>query len=404
MSAACGGSDEPADRDPSGGTGTAPDLAEVLGEENPGQGEPVTVGFISDGRSAAIDNSFQLVAAQATFAYIDDYMGGIGGRPLNVVQCETNAEPGKATDCANRLVSEGVVAVAMPDSVTAVSIHTVLKENGVPLFVYGVGDAPLLLDDQAVFALLDPLSGLADSPISVAQKHGLDRVTAVVVDVPAATAFYEAMGAQSFADAGIELDLVAIPPDQADMTPQMSRIAGGEPTAVHIVGHDAFCIAAINGLHATGFDGPVSMLSGSCDTPSVKTALGSKLDGVYVSSATANGDLEEEGIRLWNAIVDHYDADVDPEQGAATFIAVMSMRLALEGISGDISPETAISTIRAMEPTELPGGAGVLFRCNGKARPLLPAVCSNANLRSQLDDTGEVTLPWTLVGDNDIPD
>ncbi|WP_154676958.1 hypothetical protein [Parafrankia discariae] len=55
--------------------------------------------------------------------------------------------------------------------------------------------------------------------------------------------------------------MVAIPPDQADMTPQMIRIAAGGPTEVHIIGGDAFCISAFEGLRAANFDGPVSVVN-----------------------------------------------------------------------------------------------------------------------------------------------
>jgi branched-chain amino acid transport system substrate-binding protein len=379
------------------------DNAEVLGTKKAAAGEPVKVGFVSDGRGPAIDNTHQAVAADGVVSYVNDYLGGIAGRPVELVKCETRFDPGKATECADEFVQEGVAGVLMPENATALPVFEVLKANKIPLFAYGVGDSALLLDDEVMFSLVDPIGGLADSPISIAEDQDLDKVTVVVVDVPAATTFYSTIAPDIFDEAGLELEVIAIPPDQADLTPQMTEIANGDPTSVHIVGQDSFCIAGINGLFGAGFDGPISMLSGSCDTDAVKTALKDKLEGVYVSSATANGDIEDEGIELWNAIVDEYGVDVEPDKGMTTFITVLAFRRALESLTGDVTPASVRSTIRAMEPAPLPGGGGMDFRCSGKARPLLPAVCANGNLRSQLDDTGETTLPWTLVGNDPIP-
>jgi branched-chain amino acid transport system substrate-binding protein len=68
-----------------------------------------------------------------------------------------------------------------------------------------------------------------------------------------------------------------------------------------------------------------------------------------------------------------------------------SLLTSLGEISGEISPQTVIETIRAMPEAELPGGGGVTFQCNGAADPALPAVCTNESLRTQLDAEGQPT-------------
>ena len=60
-------------------------------------------------------------------------------------------------------------------------------------------------------------------------------------------------------------------------------------------------------------------------------------------------------------------------------------------ISGEITPQTVIETIKAMPEAELPGGGGVMLQCNGSADPALPAVCTYQSLRTQLDAQGEPT-------------
>ena len=66
-----------------------------------------------------------LPAAKATVSYINDYMGGLAGRPIDLVGCETAGDPGKATDCANQLVQDDVAMVIMPETQQPLAVHTV---------------------------------------------------------------------------------------------------------------------------------------------------------------------------------------------------------------------------------------------------------------------------------------
>ena len=401
--AACGSDDDDSSSSPSGGAGTDND-AEVLGTENAASGEPIKVGFVSDGRTATIDNTAHGQAADAMAEYLNDYEAGLAGRPIELVECEAQGEPGKATDCANQLVQAEVAVVVMPESQAAASVHTVTKENKIPLFVYGVADTSILADGETAFALVDVFAGLSDLPIGVAEDEGIEQVTAVVIDVPAATAFFEVLAPDIFDEAGIDLELVTVPPTQADMTPQMTEIASGDETVVHIIGNDSFCIAAMNGLESAAYDGPITILNG-CGNEATATGVGDYMDGVVMAAPFALGDDSEPGIQLWNAIADTYGEDIDdPDDGLTTFITFMAMRLALEDLQGDVTTETIISTVQAMESTPIPGSAGLEFRCNGKAAPLLPAICTRGSLRVTLDADGQPMLPYELAGSTPIED
>nr|MDT0667299.1 hypothetical protein [Micromonospora sp. DSM 115978] len=76
FTAACS-SDDGDDTPTSGGTTDAG----ALGPVAQATGEPVKIGVISDGQSAAIDNSIQFYVADATAAYFNEHRSGIGGRP-----------------------------------------------------------------------------------------------------------------------------------------------------------------------------------------------------------------------------------------------------------------------------------------------------------------------------------
>jgi branched-chain amino acid transport system substrate-binding protein len=67
-----------------------------------------------------------------------------------------------------------------------------------------------------------------------------------------------------FKQAGIDYQLLPIPPGTADMTPQLQRLVTDGTGLVHVMGTEAFCISAFNGLRAvfqaatTGITGDIT--------------------------------------------------------------------------------------------------------------------------------------------------
>ena len=397
LGAACG------DDDGTGtGTGTGADTsadAELLGPRQPASGEPVKVGVISDGRTPAFDNSIQFDAAEAVATFINEHRGGIGGRPIELVTCETAADPAKATDCANQFVQADVQIVAIGEITGMAQVWGPLHDAGIPIIVYGTTEASALLDQDSTFVLASQITALADFPIAVAKEHGLKKVTVVVIDVPVATGFYDTVGTDFYKEAGIELEVIAVPPGTADMTTQMSRVSSGE-TAVHVIGNDSFCIAAFNGLRAMNFTGPVSVLN-QCITDSSRSAVGDYLEGMYMASPSALGDRENRDLLQWEAIARTYGEDIDLSNamGPAMYMTMMAMREALDGISGEITSASMIETIKSMPKKPLPLGSGLDFQCNGQAYPLTPAVCVDSVLVTTLDKDGQPVPPYRPVSE-----
>jgi branched-chain amino acid transport system substrate-binding protein len=407
VAAACGGDDDDAGggNGSSDGSGDAP-ADEVLGTPNPASGDPVKVGFIADGRTPVLDNTHMVPAAEATVDYLNEYQGGIAGHPIELVTCETEGDPGKATNCGNQMVQEDVVLTIMPENQQPLAVHTVMAANAIPLFVYGVTDQAITQDAESSFMIASLTAGLSALPIDVAEEEGIDKVTVLVVDVPAATGFYEdgSFGAQQFDDAGIDLEVVKVPLGAPDITPQINEVVGGDDTVVQIVGDETLCIGAINGLKTNGFEGPITVLN-TCVSEATKTAIGPNMEGVVMASPTPIGDDSNSGIQLWNAIYEKYAPDFDDATlGLTTFVTTYSAWQALEGLTGEVTPETVRTTIKDAAEMPLVTGAGLNFRCNGKAAPDTPAVCTGGALRVALDAEGNPVLPYTPFGEEHIPD
>ena len=392
--AACGGDDDDSSGDgaqePTETTAASDDL---LGPADEASGEAVRIGMVSDGATQAFDNTDELRAAQATTEYWNGHKAGVGGRPVEVVTCETGADPAGATDCANQLVEQDVVAVALSQSAVGDAVWEPLHAAGIPtMWFQGSGEA-IASDDQSSFLLLNPETTLGALPVSVAESEGADKIAFVTIDVPQAIDGLEGLY-PILEDKGIDHETVAIAPGTADMTAQMQQVVAGDAGVVHVVGNDAFCIAAFNGLNAVGYDGAVASIT-QCITDATREGVpGDVLEGTFVTSTLALGAEDDPTFQLYEAVMDAYGQDVQDVNNATAmggYVAMGSLLTSLGEISGEITPETVIDAIKAMPEAELPGGGGVMFQCNGSADPALPAVCTNQSLRTQLDAEGQPT-------------
>jgi branched-chain amino acid transport system substrate-binding protein len=117
---------------PSGASGTS-DTSAAL------SGAPVKIGWIDIEGDLGIDYTPQRVVAQAAVKQINT-AGGIGGHPVDLINCVTQAASGGA-DCANQMVQDKVSIVLSFSTIDTSSIYPILKAAGIPLL--GSGASPL---------------------------------------------------------------------------------------------------------------------------------------------------------------------------------------------------------------------------------------------------------------------
>ena len=100
-------------------------------------GSAVTVGFVTDGKTDAIDNTPELKAAQAAVSYANNYLGGLAGAQDTLNVCQTQQTPSGATDCATNMVQAKVPVVVTPVSGQSGTIYKGLKDAAIPFLQYG---------------------------------------------------------------------------------------------------------------------------------------------------------------------------------------------------------------------------------------------------------------------------
>lgn len=391
---ACGGDDDDSSSSDDEEATSGSEATDLLGPEDAASGEPVKIGMVSDGATQAFDNTDELRGAQAAAEYWNTHQAGVAGRPIEVVTCETGADPAGAADCANQMVENEVVAVALSQSAVADSVWEPLHAAGVPTMFLQTSAEGLLADTESSFTMLNPLATLFGVPIAAAESEGTDRIAFVNIDVPQANASFDSGAAPALLEnAGLEYDLIKIPPGTADMTSQMQEVASSDAGVVYIVGNDAFCIAAIQGLNAVGYDGAITAVS-QCITDATREAIpGDQLEGISVTATMAVGATDDPAYQLYQAVMGTYGQDVqdvDNNVAMGGYTVMASTATALAGLEGDVTTETVAEAFKSMEESDYPGADGITFQCGGTVFPSQPAVCTNQSLRATLDAEGNL--------------
>ncbi|WP_106401494.1 ABC transporter substrate-binding protein [Actinocorallia populi] len=397
LAAACGGE---TDRD---GVPADVNAAEVLGPEQAAAGTPVKFGLIS-GKGSTGARELEALVGQAAVKYLNQHKKGIAGRPIELITCETGATPATAADCANRMVEQKAAVVVVGSTPAVENVWQPLHDAKVPTMFYAANGAKMLGDRETTFALADPFFPLVTLPVRLAKEKNLKSVTVVVIDVPTAMAPYQTIATPDvFEKQGITLNVVPVPLGTADMTPQMQRIASGEPGLVQVIGNDSFCIGALNGLRAVGFDGPVTATE-QCFTDATRKAVpASSLKGIVVAASHPSG-ADNPSTLLYKTAVATYgekgkEIDTSMPAGMNMFSAVLAVQAATTTLEGEVTPQSITAAIKNMPEQELPVAGGRTFRCGGGAQPAMPAVCAKGGFMGILGEDGH-PAEYTLDEDS----
>ena len=405
IAAACGGKSDSGGK-ASADEGSTAANASVLGTPNAATGAPVKIGLISNGVGQGFDQAIDTPVAKATADWINAYSGGIGGRPIQIVVCEDQSDPAKAADCAAQMISDNVVAVVYSSNGVYESSWRPLSAAGIPTFIQAVGTKSAGEEPKNTFIFNNAQASTIDGPLALALKHKAKVLSVISVDIPAATVNYtEGPGPKKIEDAGVKLDLIPVPIGTPDMTVQTQQLVHKNPDgAVNILGNDAFCIAALNGLKAAGYSGVISANEQCITDNTIKGVGADYVKGIRVIAQVPLTDTQDPSTQLYTEIM-HRWAPKEPVDATGTFmfLAMTGLDAATAGLKGDVTPQSIIAAAKSMPWIEQPGSGGRHIRCNGKADTTQPAVCSNAVLYATLDGQGK-PANYEVLLDEKVPD
>jgi branched-chain amino acid transport system substrate-binding protein len=387
--------------------GTPANPATLLGVAHKATGTPVKIGLLTTGGNCTgCTSQNEEPAARAAAGWLNDYGNGLAGHPITLDVCVDNNDPGKGTDCANQMIRDNVAAVAIGSNGILETEWKILHDAGVPVVNHSATNTDVLKDSKSTFILYDPNAQTVTLPISVAQRAGAKKISLIVVDFPTATDLYKQQATKdAFSKAGIQWNMITVPLGQADLTPQAQQVMSSNPDGVvAIIGSDVTCIPALNALHELGFHGTITTIS-YCITDAMRKAVpGVVIKGMRFGSEAPIGDASDRSMQQYAAILNKYvkSDNVPPDDlpGLTVFQTVAAIAVGSQGLKGAVTPASVNAAMKSMKNAVLPASGGRIFRCNGKATPQNPAVCSVSTVTGTLDSSGQPT-GYTL--DNNQP-
>lgn len=354
-------------------------------------GAPVKVGLINVEGGQTVSSPASREAAEAAAQYANDYLGGIGGRPIELVPCLTLGTPESSTSCANELAgNDEVVAVALATDTSSDLIVPVVTGAGIP-YVTGVGPSRADLTTPGSFAItggaITQYGGLAGH----AKESGYEKVTLIAMNISGITVGIDEFAVPAFEQAGVDLDVVYADPGTADMTPTVTSALQDDPDAIAILGSDPFCAATLLAVQAVGAANLDIFGSGRCASDQVvDVAPPDVLDRMTIINFYYTG-ADEPGGRLYNDIIERYAPGTDGSgTNASGYVALLGLvrATAAADLDGDVSRETVMDALLTSHESPLPLTAGETFSCDGSVVEEYPGACSAVYTVSTIDEDG----------------
>ena len=355
-----------------------------LGTPNAASGDPVKVGVIVEsGAGGGSQGGQTLIAYDMATQYINEYMGGIGGRPIEVWSCENESTPAGAQDCAQQAVEQNVVAVVVPFDCCGDDQVPIVTGAGIP-YVVASGSAPSHLSTPGAFSVSGGYVATLGGVAKHASEQGFSKVVHIVIDVPSAVGAATDVGGLVFGNAGVEYEVVAVAPGTPDMTPQLS--AAGD-AALMVTGDITFC-TSFNQAYATlGLSNPKYQIA-TCIDPTVIETIPEAYEGSFLPTGTTNEGPDAD---VYAAIVEEYgDGTIETDPLRAGTIAgplahLINFARFFDGFEGDVTAEAAMNQMRTATEVPLFLSGDATATCDGTAIPILPNVCSTGILMATLD-------------------
>lgn len=377
--------------------GEVPEAATVA------EGEPIRIGMLSidTGPLGALPELH--AAVDAAFELINTELGGVDGRPLELVFCNVDLTPARSEACAREVVDSGAVAAVGGINIMSGAAVDVFEAAGIPL----VGGIPINRDEMT-----SPMSFLFSGGTpgaAVAFAHDIstrlkaERVAVIQTDLPTVVEAARP-GIEVLKAAGTTVDLVPFAMTTQDFASVAQKASENSPDAIILVAADAACATVPRALHDIGSEATIYAVGACADRKFLDQNEPEVTEGmVFNVEGRINQNEPDADNEIYQAAIERF-AEGTNSAGAATvsFRGAMNLWWALTQVDGDVTGDAVAEVLRGA--TDGPNFDGHDFTCDGKQFPELTAMCAPQQILVEYSGSGdptdlsEITGEWLDVG------
>src|SRR4051794_2031567 len=362
-----------------------PDMAAALGTENQASDTPLTVGLLNL-ESGPVTFPEYSQAAKAAVSYINDYKGGIGGHPVQLDLCATDAQPATSARCAGQIVDKkpafilGGADIGGPGSFPIYEKAKLAYLGGIP-FTPVESNAP----NSVQFISISIGDNLAAAKYAVDQFHPKKAVVLYTDDTQG-----KAVGAGIITPAmksqGVDTKAIPVPPSSGDLSSVAASAIQEQPDLIYINTPNA-CPQILKALKAVGNTAKLAGIELCASPPALKTA-GDAAEGILVADPFDPLDSGTDDTKLFLAALQKYAGkDAVPDSIAqAAFSSVMNVQERLNDVK-DLSTQNILAAFK--DGASHPNFMAHEYTCDGKQLAANASVC-NAFQRIKTVKDGKV--------------
>src|ERR1700683_4254578 len=372
----------------SGSSATAAASTFSFGTAKKATGTPYVFGMIND-ETGAVTFPEARQGAIAAVNYVNNYLNGINGHPIQIDACTGDGTPATAARCANQLVAAhplailGAADVGAPASIPIYAHANLAYLGGIPFT-----PVPETASNSIQFWSVS-VGDNAAAAVYAGKTMGLKSVALIYFSnaqgesiIPQITPVFKAAGVTT-------IHLIPLSPTSPDPSPQAALVESSGAQLAYVDVPNG-CGNVLKALKSVGFTGKIMGID-PCSAPPVIAAAAGGAEGMYIASpfmlqngTSQQAQLFEAAMKKWAAPGTLIDSI-----STAGFATVMNVQQVLSTITG--TPTTA-SILAAFKSGTHQNFLSHPYTCNGQALTGATAICNDYYLMNQVEN-GVVTQP-----------
>jgi branched-chain amino acid transport system substrate-binding protein len=305
---ACGGDDDSSssssgDDSSSAATESTPDASAALGKEKKATGDPITIGLLNL-ESGPVTFPEYRQAAEAAVKYINDYKGGIGGRPVKIESCATDGQPSTSARCAGQMVDKKPTAILGGADIGAPGAFPVYARADLA-YLGGIPFTPV--ESNAPNAIQFYSISIGDNAAAskyAAEDLGVKKAAVVYTDDTQGKATGLGVIVPALTKAGVDVKSVPVAPNAADFTSVAAAAIQSGPDMVYVNSPNA-CPGILKALKSVGFSGKLFGID-PCTSPQAVDTAGDAAEGLYFAQPFESMDSGTDDANLMLAALGKY--------------------------------------------------------------------------------------------------
>jgi len=362
--------------------GTVPDTPEAADPD----AEPVVIGMINQEDTPL--GSFPEIrrAVEAGVEFVNQELGGVGGRPLELHTCITSFDPEMSASCAQEMVAQDVVAMVGGIDVTSNGSIPVLEQNGIPQ----LGGIPANIVEQqsdVTFFFSGGVAGGLAAFLAHTAEEGGDRAVLAYGEFDSFQTAADDYAAPVAESLGIDLELLSFPLTATDFLPVLTRAAESDPDAILVAAAGSSCAPIMRTYRDLGLEAQLYLVGACADGEIIRAADGAQEGVLFNSEGPPDGQDGVEG-EIFLSVNELYADGRGAGAGTVGLRGFLNLYSVLTQLGPDgISREAIFDLVRST--ADEPSFWGHAYTCDGQQVDGLPSLCAPQQSIFRVDAPGE---------------